>query len=35
MLEVASNREVSFVLGNAIELNVMRAIAKSIVQQYF
>lgn len=35
MKEVASDREMGFVMGNAIELNVMRAVAKAIVEQYF
>ena len=31
---VATPREIGFCLGNAIDLNVMRAIMKAIVEQY-
>lgn len=35
MKEVATNRELGFVLGNSIDLNVMKTLAEAIVQQFF
>ena len=33
--DVLTPREVGFCLGNAIDLNVMKALAKAIIEQYF
>ena len=35
MTEVASNREIGFVLGNGIEVKVFEKIAEAVVNQYF
>lgn len=35
MKEVASEREMGFVLGNGIELKVMESLAKEIIEQFF
>jgi DNA-cytosine methyltransferase len=35
MTEVATNREIGFVLGNGIELKVFEKIAEAVVNQYF
>lgn len=35
MKEVATDREIGFVLGNAIDLNVFKHVTKAIVEQYF